>query len=160
MTNDPNRRGIHDPWRMHLPEREPDPSLKDTASAGMQGSPHPLDADLLPHKEFVFRHPHAQGDLLIYGADEAPGAASMLTRVIWAFPQVQVELGEAGINFVKTEPDVEQRPRGFFIQGAQYSVWVPDATNVAEGLTRLVRVLFASVHRDALEKAGVIPLIK
>lgn len=160
MADDTNRRGIHDPWRMHLPDREPDPSLKDQTGVGVPGSQHPMDVDLLPHKEYVLRHPRAQGDLLIYGADEPHGAAEMLTSVIWALPQVQAELGTAGIAFIKTERDPEKRPRGFYIQGNHYTLWIADAVDVSDGLTRLVRALRTSEHRDDLAKAGVIPLIK
>ena len=160
MADNPNHRGIHDPWRMHLPDREPDPSLKDQTGIGVPGSEHPMDVDLLPHKEYVFRHPRAQGDLLVYGADDPHGAAEMLTTLLWALPQVQAELGEAGITFMKAEKDPAKRPRGFFIQGKHYVVAVTDAVDVADGLTKLVRALRTSEHREALEKAGVIPLIK
>ena len=103
---------------MGTADREPDP--EDAAPTGMAGSRHPLDADLLPHTEFVFRCPRSAGDLLIYGADEADAAATLLTDALSAMPMVNEELAAEGIVLVKAE-DIGRRD--FYIKGKRFALW-------------------------------------
>lgn len=149
------RKGIRDPWRMHTADREVDP--EDASPTGMAGSKHPLDADLLPHTEYVFRCPRSAGDLMVYGAAEANDAATLLTEALLALPTVCEDLATEGIVLVKAE-DVKRR--GFYIKGKQMALWVADVENTADGLSKLVRVLRQSNERKKLEKAGIIPLLK
>lgn len=155
MKDHDARKGIHDPWRMHSADREKEP---DEQPVGAPGSSHPLDADLLPHVEYVFRHPRAACDLLIYGAEEATGAADVLTAVLDALPPVVEELHAHGITVVNTD-DLDGS-RGFFIKGSKRAIYIGEAKSIAEGLTCLARALRQSNHKAELEKAGVIPLIK
>lgn len=150
------RRGIHDPWRLYSPDREQSP---DETPTGTPGSTHPLDADLLPHQEYVFRHPRASGDLLIYGADTAPGAALLLMAVIANLPAFLEVLKEEGFVWGREK---EVPAKGFVIQTEHHRLSLPDAKNTADGLGRLV-VSIRRCPKDlqkTLEKAGVIPLIK
>ena len=149
-------KGIHDPWRMYSSDREKDPDETD-APVGAPGSAHPLDADLLPHKEYVFRHPRATGDLLIYGADEAVGAATMLMAVIHSMPAFQELLQDAGFSW---GPEATVQQKGFTLKAEGYVLCLPTARNISDGLSRLVITIRRSELQKQLEKAGVIPLLK
>jgi hypothetical protein len=139
---------------MYSPDREKDP---DETPVGTPGSTHPLDADLLPHKEYVFRHPRATGDLLVHGADDAPGAAMMLMAVIENMPAFRQLLEDAGFLY-GAEGAVQVR--GFVIKAEGYVLCLPTARNTADGLSRLTVTIRRSELREQLEKAGVIPLLK
>lgn len=150
------RRGIHDPWRLYSPDREQSP---DETPTGTPGSTHPLDADLLPHKEYVFRHPQACGDLLIYGADEAAGAALLLMAVIANVSEFQEMLEDAGFVW---GPEKDVPASGFVLQTQHHRLSLPSARNTADGLGRLVMSIRRSPKdvQKTLEKAGVIALTK
>lgn len=148
-------KGIHDPWRMYSPDREKDPD--DAAPVGTPGSTHPMDADLLPHKEYVFRHPRAAGDLMVYGADEPVGAAMMLMAVIDNMPEFRQLLEQAG--FVWGREDAIS-VRGFVIKAEGFALCLPNARDTADGLSRLVTTIRRSDQRKQLETAGIIPLLK
>jgi len=149
------KKGIHDPWRMYDPDREPDP---DEPPVGAAGSSHPLDADLLPHVEYVFRHPRATGDLLIYGGEDAAGAAEVLMAVIFSLPAFQELLRDNGFLW-GTHEEVKIQ-RGFVFKGTTHMLAYPDARSIPDGLSRLVMTIRRSDLAKQLEKAGVVPLLK
>jgi hypothetical protein len=143
--------GIKDPWRLYEGNRHKE---KDTPT-GATGSTHPLDVDLLPHKQYVFRHPRATGDLLIQGADNKEDAAAHLLAVIYKVKAFRNLLER--MEFIY---GIEDGAKGFIIKAGKYVLYLPNAKGVADGLSRLVMAIQHSVLKEQLEKEGIIPLLK
>lgn len=157
MTKEEKYKGINDPWRLYTRKQKSTGNDINDVTIGAPGSIHPLDADLLPQRQYVFRHTQATGDLLVQGADDQEGAAKLLLSVIHNVPSFKKTLEHAGFTYgsVKT-----LRLKGFIIKAGDYALCLPAARSTASGLSRLVDVIKQSAMKTELRKAGIIPLLK
>lgn len=156
MTEKKVHSGINDPWRLYSKDRKKEHSDKATP-VGAPGSIHPLDTDLLPQKQYVFRHVKSTGDLLIQGADNAKDAAVLLLSVIHYVPAFKTALEGRGFIY---GPIKSLKLKGFVIKAGDYALCLPSTKSIAKGLSQLVITIKHCVVNEQLKKAGIIPLVK
>lgn len=153
-------KGYEDPWRVGQTKKEtPKPK---GGMVGTAESAHPMDADLIPHKEFPLRVPGAAGTLLIYGAESVEGAVRIFLALLVEHKTVRETLLDEGFFL---EPAAEQERRGFFLTDKVHRLYHPEAQDARDGFNRLLRALRRGViyipgFRELIYKVGIIPLLQ
>jgi len=155
-----DKSGYEDPWR---PYQKPDSEGEEPQGGGMTGtvdSDHPMDADLIPHKECVLRVPGGSHELLIHGAITPMGAVHVMLSQIRSDDMLPTFLSSEGFVL---EPYDETPPPGWFLTDKEWRLRHPDARDSKDGFNRLVIALRRGVRyvpgfRDTLKRMGIFPL--
>jgi hypothetical protein len=155
-----DKSGYEDPWRPFRKPTEEGEEPKDEGMTGMVGSGHPLDADLIPHKECVLRVPGGAGELLIHGAVTPVGAVRVMLAQLRGDDTILPFLEQEGFVL---EPYDETPPRGWHLTDKEHRLRHPDARDTKDGFNRLVMALRRGVRyvpgfRTALRRLGIYPL--
>lgn len=158
------RDGVTDPWR-----RKPPPTEPKEVGAGLPGSDHALDWDIMPDVSHTLRVAGAYGALTIHGARTMEGAAVVFLHRIEESEKLRTVLRQEGFYFCNTEDGL---PTG-------YSFYTPDRTKVLyhplmsgespahtvrKGFSHLVKTLLRACRQDPkfrahLKTLGIEPLL-
>lgn len=157
-------KGYEDPWRIGQAKKDEPEKSKPEVPQGMIGtmdSNHPMDADLIPHKEYPLRCPGASGALLIHGAESMEGAARILVAQVAAHPNIMKLLEQEGFVL---EPH-EGKAKGYYLTDQKHRLRHPEAQSTRDGFNRLLRalrrgVIYVSGFRELIYKVGIIPLLQ
>jgi hypothetical protein len=152
---DPERKGIHDPWRMGTPEWQPP---ADEALAGTKRSNEPQDTDLQPSTWYIFRTHGAA--LKIMQADNPADAAVRLLQAYTADADLRAVIQDAGFT---VRPKDKAEGMTFYTPGG--ALCCPEAQSTDDGLQRLILALRKAVRQDRnlrtrLAKMGIIPILE
>ncbi len=155
-----DKTGYEDPWRPFNKPTDEGQEPEDKGLTGMVGSDHPLDADLIPHKECVLRVPGGAGELLIHGAVTPVGGVHVMLSQIRSNDMVSKFLESEGFVL---EPHDETPPQGWHLTDRKYRLCYAEARDSKDGFNRLVMALRRGVRyvpgfRDALKRLGIYPL--
>jgi hypothetical protein len=128
--------------------------------AGTVGSDHPLDADLIPHKECALRVPGGAGELLIHGAITPVGAVKVMLAQLRTSDKVMQFLETEGFVL---EPYTDEAKTGWFLTDKEYCLRCAEANGKRDGFNRLIMALRRGVRyvpgfREALRGLGIYPL--
>ena len=155
-----DKSGYEDPWRPFRKPTQDGEEPQDEGMTGMVGSPHPLDADLIPHKECVLRVPGGAGEILIHGAVTPVGAVKVMLAQLRTSTEVQEFLAREGFVL---EPYDETPQRGWHLTDRDWRLRCPEARDSRDGFNRLIMALrrgtrYVPGFRDALKRLGIYPM--
>ena len=158
------RKGIDDPWR-----RNPKPEEGKPAGAGLPGSDHMLDWDIMPDVWYTLRVPGAYGALTVHGAKTMEGAAVIFLTHIENSELLRTTLSKGGFRFCNTEDEL---PTGYILHTPDRTktlynpgIAAVDAQRITRnGFSQLVKTLICACRQDPtfrtfLKKLGVEPIL-